>query len=411
MENGSINNNEFAISDLKNNIEQIFLNIIHLRPEELLVAPNSTHLTELKTAFNQLFKSFLCMDIIYTFNTDKTFFGVKVNPLISAQDAIAILTSDDPVTITKYQVEIDSKLFDVGLSAQELTALFIYEISSMMDPHTIEDVRALIDLHVISQDDIIQIRDSINYTQLIVFAIKDTMTKVSSVYYKGDSDMLTANKWSIDTDTVDALIAAQDKIINSVNGPGDSNITPQTVILKWMFMVYKDIQLNGRAIKETLRDAKSFTASTIEKQEIDKTITAIDRISTQTVIESASMKLTSLIESKGYSKIMEGSLFKNLKQSGLRSIEDDLYEFTIRAKAAETEEEAMYVLHGINNRIGILEDYVYNTPDIPEHEKKRWLALAAQYKQLRVWLSKQKIMNRKQYGLFFDYSQLDNIDA
>ena len=46
----------------------------------------------------------------------------------------------------------------------------------MMDSFdVIEQVRVLIDLYVLSDDDVISIRDSVNYSQLIIYALKETL--------------------------------------------------------------------------------------------------------------------------------------------------------------------------------------------------------------------------------------------
>jgi hypothetical protein len=152
-----------------------------------------------------------------------------------------------------------------------------------------------------------------------------------------------------------------------------------------MFIMYRDMKLNSATIVDTLKDAKLCTGSKIEQKEIDKTIESVNRID-----------MTMLSE----------SLFGNLKKSGLRSIEADLYEFAMRIKNCSTEEDAMYILHGINNRLGILEDYL-ETENLKDYERDHWQGVANQYRELRIKLSKKKIWDKKQYGIFFDYNQLD----
>lgn len=400
--------NNFSLIESIEKLESVFLNILYLKPEELLVAPNINHLTNIKNALNEIFKDIMCTDVIYTLNTDKTQFLIKINPAITGADALKILTTDDDVKFDKYQVEFDSKLFDVSLSAKELAAFTVYEISSMVNSKTsVNDVRALIDLHVLADDDIIHIRDSINYSQLIVFAIKDTLFKVSSLMFKDDPEDILLNTYIQNAELGDDAIAAQQRLVEAGLIGNDSFKSPKTYILKWMFMVYKDMAHNARMIKETLKEAKEFTASVLEKQEIDKTLSAIDRIDIQSVVENCSLK--SFIESKGLYSLNELSLFKSLKAKGLRGIEDDLYEYTLKVKTCDIEDEAVFVLRGINSRLSILEDYIYNT-DLSESERKKWEAVAAEYRKLRENLVKNKIKKQKSYGLFFDYSALDNLD-
>ena len=184
---------EFLSKNVKK-IESVFLNILYLKPEERVIAPDMNVLGDLKNAINSIFEDNKCINVIYTLNTDKPFFGIKINPNMSPADATIILSSDERVKLNKYQIEFDSKLFEVGLSDTELAALTIYEISSMMDNFELFDnIRALIDTNIVTNDDVVNIRDSVNYAQLIIFALKDTMYKLSSFIFKDDKDELTAN--------------------------------------------------------------------------------------------------------------------------------------------------------------------------------------------------------------------------
>ena len=139
----------------------------------------------------------------------------------------------------------------------------------------------------------------------------------------------------------------------------------------------------------------------LEKKEIDKVIKAIQNIDTDVLGES-----TELMESVK----RKNSSFKRLKVNGLRSIEDDLYEFRMRAKAAKTEDEAMYTLRQINARLAILDDYI-RYEDIDEEERQKYVELIMQYKEVREYLSTKKVFNKKNYGIWFDYDQLDKDTA
>lgn len=400
--------NEFALNENVEKLESVFLSILYLKPEERLVAPNISHLSQIKEILNNIFSDITCTEASYSLNTDKLFFGIKINPVMTSTDAMIILTTDDPVNIGKYQIEFDSKLFDIGLTAEELTSFVLFEISSMMSSECINNTRALIDLHILSNDDVIQIRDSVNYSQLIIYALKDTMYKVSSLLFKENNESIMANKLLQTLDITDSLISAREKVINGAFGAGDSVREPKTIILQWMFMVYKDMKHNYTMVSDTLKDAKDFTASRLIKQEIDKTLVAINRIGAEILSESANLSRT--LDSTGYGKLLETSLFASLKKSGLRGLEDALYELTIKVKNCEEEDEAIFILRGINTRLSIIEDYIYNTPDLSDNERKKWTLIAMKYRELREELAKKKIGNKKQYGLFFDYSQLDQLD-
>jgi len=402
----------FDLTNVEEKIESIFLGITYNKPEETLVTPSLALLEDMKTQLNNLFQEsgIVCTNVIYTNNTDKPFFGVMVNPGISAAESMIIIASDEEVKLKTYQVELDSKLFNLGLDASELTSTLIFEISSMMcDNGAIENTRAIIDLNSLKDDDVIYLRDSANYAQLVIYALKDTLYKVSSIMFKTDPDQIISNQYIQVLDLQEEILSAQQKVSSSVFGSEDTLRDPKASIMNWMLMMYKDMKHNTRLVKDTLKDAKCFTGSRLIKSEIDKTLEAVDNINNQIVIENCS--LNEHFDKAHMSALNELSLFQSLKRSGLRSIEDDLYEFTIRMKNCETEDDAMYILRGINTRLNILEDYLLQNADsINDSEKKHWQQVANGYRNLRQELAKKKIGNKKQYGIWFDYDKLDQLD-
>ena len=398
--------NEFALEENVDKLKSAILNLIYLKSEERLITPNIINLDDIKECLNNIFKDNSCTDVLFTNNTDKPFFGIHINPLISSTDAITIIATDEKVKICKYQIEFDSKLFSLDLSVEEIIAYILFEISSMMNSDkSINDVRALFDLYALSNDDILNLRDSVNYSQLIIYALKDTLYKVSSLLFKDSEEELTDNL-IMNANLLDSLISARAKITSSSFGSDDSLRSPKTVILQWMFTIYKDMRHNSGVVRDTLSDAKSFTGSKLEIKEIDRTIQAIDQIDRTIAFES----VNKFFEKKSMFVLNEISIFKSLKNNGLRSIEDSLWEYKLLIKNCETEEDAMYILHGISTRLSILRDYIYNTPDLPEAERKHWEAVIAEYYSLREQLAKKRIVNKKQYGLFFYYDQLDYLD-
>ena len=389
-------------------LESVFVNILYLKPEDRVVAPNMSNLADLRTIINSIFDENKCLDVLYTLNTDKQFFGIRINPAMSASDATVILSTDEKVRLVNYQIEFDSKLFDIGLTGEELVAITIYEIASMMDNTEIFDnLRALIDCNVVTNDDVISIRDSVNYAQLIIFAIKDTMYKLSSMIFKDEPEDLLANPATAATETGESLLSAREKIISSISGLGDTFRTPKPVILEWMFLMYRDMKINSGIISDTLNDAKAFTASRLEIAEIDKTLDAVNRID-NSIIESKNIDLNHFFEKKHLNSLNEISLFRSLKKNGLRGIENELYEYTMRVKNCTDPDDAYLVMRGINNRLGVLEDYIYSE-QLTDSDRRHWEEVAQAYRDLRVVLSKKKLEG-KQYGLFFDYNKLDELD-
>lgn len=398
--------NEVSIEEKVDRLVTVITNIINIDGTDRITKPKNYNLTELKDAINDIITNTHCTDIIYTLNTDKPYFGVIVDPAMTADNAISIIATDDVVTIDKYKVELDSKLFTIGLTGEEIAAVLLFEISSMMSENSIKEARALVDLYLASEYDTINIRSSANYSQLIIYALKDTLYKVSSITFKEDDEELLTNKCIQDTNLADPLISARDLINKVLFEHGDTVRSPKVSILQWMFTIYKDVRHCFDLATDTLKDAGELTGSIIQKNEAKKTIQALDNINAELVTESS---LTKFLNKKNLSAVTEGSLFKDLKKNGLRSIEDALYEYSLLIKNCETEEDAMYILRGINSRLNILEDYLYNE-DLSDNERRHWEMVANKYRELRVILTKKKIANKKQYGLYFDYSKLDELD-
>lgn len=387
-------------------LESVFTNILYLKPEERVVAPNISNLDDLRVILNSIFDDNKCLDVLYTQNTDKQFFGIKINPSINSSDSVIILSTDEKVKLINYQIEFDSKLFEIGLTSEELAAITIYEVSSMMDSTVLFDnLRALIDYNIISNDDILSIRDSVNYANLIIFAIKDTMYKLSSFIFKDNPEDLLLNPAVDATNSAESLLSAREKVIASISGLGYSFRSPKPVILEWMFLMCRDMQNNSGIIIDTMKDARLFTGSKLEIIEINKVLDSITRIN---YVVAERTDLNKFFDQNHLSSLNELSLFKSLKKNGLRGIENELYEFSLRVKNCTESDDAYLIMRGINSRLGLLEDYLYSE-NLSDHNRKHWEDVAQAYRDLRIILSKKKL-DSKQYGLFYDYSKLDQLD-
>ena len=97
-----------------------------------------------------------------------------------------------------------------------------------------------------------------------------------------------------------------------------------------------------------------------------------------------------------------------IKQNGLKGIQNDFYEFKIRSKNAREEADILYLMRQINSRMSLLKDAI-DEGDMTEQEREKWMDLLFQYGDLRNYVSNLKVSNRN-YGLWYDYSQLDDLD-
>ena len=393
------------LSDRVEKLESVFNNIMYMKAEDRLINPTNSNLKDMIDLLNEIFDENKCTDIIYTLNTDKQFFAMNISPAMNGSDALTILSTDANIRLVNYQIEFDSKLFDIGLDSAELTAVLLYEIASMMDNNEIfENLRALVDTRLISNDDVLLIRNSVNYAQLIILAAKDTMRKLSSILYKDSTEDLLIPAIQA-TNMSENILSAKEKILASISNSSDTLRSPIPVILDWVLLMYRDIKRNKSLIYDTLVDAKTFTGSKLEIREFNACIEALNRIDTTI---SFNESINTYFENKNMSILNEVSIFKALKKNGLRGLENELYEYTMRVKNCTNTEDAYLIMRGINSRLGILEDYLYNET-LSDHDRKHWEAVVESYRQLRMVLAKKKFED-KQYGLFFDYSALDKLD-
>ncbi len=334
-----------------------------------------------------------CSAVIATFNPDKPKFGVYVSPTIIDSDLTKFIFDKEDMKLTRYSAEIDLGMFDL-LTPEEVAAVYIEEITTVMSKVTIDKVRGIFETIMTDRDLTINFRESVNFSQLLIFGIKDTIRKVASCIYKPE-DELGTNEYAIEFGYNEALKTIIAKLHTFICDGMAVEVNPKLSVLSWVLSVYNEPSINYRLMLEDLNAALALTGSKLEQDEVSKTITSLRRATNETLVETV---------------IKEDSLFKNLKQNGLRSIEDDLYEYKIRVKTCETEDDAMYILHQVSTRINILEDYLYNTPNLSEYEIQRWTNVINAYKQLRLEISKKPIVDKKRYGIFVDYDYLDRLD-
>lgn len=380
--------------------------------QDMIFRPNVDDITD---TLNSIFPTKQCLETVYTLNTDKLFFGIMVLPIICDIDGPNIVFSNKTYSkISRYKVEIDSRLFNIGLTADEIVAYLIFEITNLMfyiDTH-IEELRTVIDQYMAKTDDHIELNNYMRCSSIMAFAIESGLHQLATALHQ-DTNVLISNEIINNNDLFDPLIDGLKKIRSSVYGIGSTLQEPNLMQLRWAFELYKDVYHQGPLAIETLKDSKSHTGSKLLKDEVDKVIKSLERTDNYAIEEGA--KLFKRVEESGLfneciTEAKGNGLINNLKRGGLRSIEDDLYEFTIRVKNADTEEEAYYALRQINSRINLLEEYLaVNQESLTEAELDHWRSVSNQYRSLRASLANKKIVHQKSYGLFFDYDQLDNL--
>ena len=122
--------------------------------------PTNSNVYAIKNELNRFIPEAKCIDIIYTKNTDKLFFGIKVLAILDQDQVSDVLLTNEIVKIKNYYVEIDSKIFDMGFTTKELTAMLLHEIGHIViGGNNIAGLRKAIDAYFTNNKSSLSIKE------------------------------------------------------------------------------------------------------------------------------------------------------------------------------------------------------------------------------------------------------------
>lgn len=381
---------------LDNRVEKLITAIDKLRDFSV----TQEDLIAVKDILNLIFRPDAdCVGFIYTVNTDKLPFGCVVMPTLRGIDVNDYFVVGNDSRLSEYMVELDSKLFDYGLTNEEVAQVMLFNIYRMVKDFTpLRNVRMAIDDFLTKSATQLIIKDSVQYKEILKLGLVDALVNVSSCLSLPSDVVSDPFLESLGLEDFDKAL---DKLYKEIPGcENEVSRVPKLNMLEWALRLYCDVEKERIPALHILEKAKSLTASTLYITKFNNTINALNRIDTDMVVNEAVQ--TFFNEAK-----RKGGLLASLKYNGLRDIENDLYEFQIRAKNAETESEVMYALKQINARLAILDNYIRENPDDPEID--RWVAVKLQYMDIRDTLAKKRL-HKRNYGIFVDYDALDKLD-
>ncbi len=353
--------------------------------------PSSSNMNTLQRELNSFFKDSNCKGVIYTKNTDKLFFGMCVMPAISTEDVRRILNSDEKYRVEFYYLELDSRLFDplLGLTSQELTAILLHEVGHLVNDATpVDELRKEIDVYLAKENETIPIENA-NYLDIMAYGIKDYMRRVGSLFEKKDDELL-ADEFVYACGYGKALESAFKRIVKD-NKLLNKDVNNKFLVLRWTLMLYKDIKHKRIAALRVLNKGKALDASSLEKREKETLIRKINTVTPDAVVEAAAVEFRA---KKG--------IFSNMRSKGIKALEDELYEFAVRIKTLNTEEDALVMLRQINYRISLIDEYM-RVENLSEDEKNRWYNLRDDYANIRNKILDKDLGKTKTYGLWIAY--------
>lgn len=368
--------------------EQLMNKIAELRACVIALKDHGTKASELvdmNNAINAIFND-CCRQVILTKNTDKIFFGVVVMPIIPAKEILSILMKSDKYIINQIYVELDSKLFNpmLDLTPDEITAIILHEVGMMVsDASPIEKVKADIDNYLYKKNEVIKLSDSVHYMELLSFGVRDSIRKTVSVFERAKGEWAT--DYDVDCEIDKDLDSAMVKINNNgynYNGPIDNKF----IFLSWVLRLYRKILTYRIPAIHTLKKGILLTASYLERKEMNNIIRRLERIDDDSLLTEANM-LTSI------TNFFKDNA-KKMKISGLKQYEDDYYQFKFEANNMETQDEAILLMHRINSRMSVIDDYL-STEEINKEDRTRWQTLYNNFNKLRAEIANSRIYQNK----------------
>lgn len=363
----------------------------------------SGHLRDLQNALNRNFTDAKCTGVYYTQNSDKMFFGMCVMPKLSEEEVKAIIVSDDPIRVTSYKIEIDSKLLDprLKLNEHELTAVVLHEVGHLVNSSApIDEVRREVDVFIAQAPD-----DGKPFerkwlgpimTPLMGFGITDAIRKIASMFENPNKEEILADEYVIRSGYGDHLISALGKIqkyatqLNMETGH-------KFVSLIWAIRVGSNLEERRIEASRTVKRLQKDSGSTLMKQ----CLTGLEK--DLNVPTSFSWKEESLNEGNSFNNKLAAARYK-YKYDVLRKYEDDYFEFTIRLKSVTGEEETLRLLRDVNMRLNVVEEFLNS--DLTESDKKRFMLLQEKLIILREEITKKNISRDRMLGLWVEYPDI-----
>lgn len=370
-------------NDILAEIGEINLSVINLKAKP----GNKVELNKIKDCLNKIFPDSKCVDVMYTVNTDKMFFGIVTLPILSPNEILNIMTSDEDSKITAYKVELDSKLFcdTIDLSVDEITALIVHEVARLVnDYYPINNARYLIDKTVLDYGITLKMSEYVPYIEIIGYGIKEAARRSVSIF---ENNYLVPYYLDETYELTDSLRRAITKLENKGN-LWDTEVDNKSIIIKWVVRLYTDILKYRIMSLHTLEKGIELTGSVLVVNEMKNMVKKLHRIDDYSLMQEAS----SIINFFNDSKKANLSALDRFKANGIKNYYDDFYEIQFEVNNMDNDRgTAVALLHKINSRMSVIDDYISTEPELNLQTKKRLADLYYKYDELRGNIASQKL--------------------
>ena len=370
-------------NDILAEIGEINLSVINLKAKP----GNKIELNKIKDCLNKIFPDSKCVDVIYTVNTDKMFFGIVTLPILSPNEILNIMTSDEDSKIATYKVELDSKLFceTIDLSVDEITALIVHEVARLVnDYYPINNARYLIDKAVLDYGITLKMSEYVPYIEIIGYGIKEAARRSVSIF---ENNYLVPYYLDETYELTDSLRRAITKLENKGN-LWDTEVDNKSIIVKWVVRLYTDILKYRIMSLHTLEKGIELTGSVLIVNEMKNIVKKLRRIDDYSLMQEAS----NIINFFNSTKNATLNALDRFKANGIKNYYDDFYEIQFEVNNMDNDRgTAVALLHKINSRMSVIDDYISTEPELNLQTKKRLADLYYKYDELRGNIASQKL--------------------
>ena len=361
-------------NDILAEIGEINLSVINLKAKP----GNKIELNKIKDCLNKIFPDSKCVDVMYTVNTDKMFFGIVTLPILSPNEILNIMTSDEDSKIATYKVELDSKLFcdTIDLSVDEITALIVHEVARLVnDYYPINNARYLIDKTVLDYGITLKMSEYVPYIEIIGYGIKEAARRSVSIF---ENNYLVPYYLDETYELTDSLRRAITKLENKGN-LWDTEVDNKSIIIKWVVRLYTDILKYRIMSLHTLEKGIELTGSVLIVNEMKNIVKKLHRIDDYSLMQEAS----NIINFFNSTKNATLNALDRFKANGIKNYYDDYYEIKFEYNNMDNDRgTAVALLHKINSRMSVIDDYI-STERVDTQTKKRLTELYYKYDELR----------------------------
>ena len=360
---------------------------------------SASHQRTLVRELNRFFSDSKCMNVYYTENISKPFFGMIICPSIDDENIYAYLMgTDESLRLTKYSVEIDSHLFNpvLGLTGKEITAILLHEIGHVVNDATpIINARRYLDEYLAKNNETLKMTDSYHYREILAYALKDFVSKDRSIFYTSNVDEVLADDFVRTYGYGAYLESGMNKILKSNSKLYQGEMNDKFTSFIWSIQLYKHMQYRRIPALRMLNKAKALTGSRIEKAEMENFIRRINRIDDDILMEGSLSNIHNKIKNR----------MRKMRIDNMRALEDDYYEINMRIRNVEDEDDALYLMRQLNTRISLVTDFI-ESEDLSSSERKRWQDCLDRFTRLRTDLSNTMVYKSKDYGIFVAYPDI-----